>query len=175
MAVQTSAVLAEIQPSGTDAPPMEQVRVNGTLLPVDRDFLFQGTLSGEYSRECDRCLAMAIVPFNQKVSWLFKENADGVFREASETGEDDEKTERRSFHGPVVNLGPCVWEEVVLNAPHKFVCGPDCRGLCPRCGVNLNEEPCRCDKMKQEEPVPVNGLAALAGLFPDLSRNDPKE
>ncbi len=37
-------------------------------------------------------------------------------------------------------------EEVLLNFPMKVLCKPDCRGICPRCGVNLNIEECRCKK-----------------------------
>jgi len=35
-------------------------------------------------------------------------------------------------------------EEVLLNFPVRVLCRPDCKGLCPDCGVNLNTEKCRC-------------------------------
>jgi uncharacterized protein len=33
---------------------------------------------------------------------------------------------------------------VLLNLPFQVFCSPDCKGLCPRCGANLNSESCRC-------------------------------
>ncbi|MCM8831767.1 MAG: DUF177 domain-containing protein [Candidatus Omnitrophica bacterium] len=39
-----------------------------------------------------------------------------------------------------------VREEILLNFPMKVLCRPDCKGLCPRCGVNLNFDNCNCGK-----------------------------
>ena len=36
------------------------------------------------------------------------------------------------------------WEDIVFSLPPKLLCGPDCAGLCQRCGKNLNEGPCEC-------------------------------
>jgi len=44
----------------------------------------------------------------------------------------------------VVNLGPDIREELILDYPLKPLCNPDCKGLCPRCGKNLNEGGCSC-------------------------------
>jgi uncharacterized protein len=35
-------------------------------------------------------------------------------------------------------------EQVYLEIPMKPLCSPECRGLCPRCGANLNTETCAC-------------------------------
>ena len=35
---------------------------------------------------------------------------------------------------------------LVLNAPQRSLCRPDCRGICPQCGTNLNTGSCDCDK-----------------------------
>jgi uncharacterized protein len=37
---------------------------------------------------------------------------------------------------------------VILNLPIKFLCGEDCRGICPDCGKNLNQEKCLCNRIK---------------------------
>jgi uncharacterized protein len=34
---------------------------------------------------------------------------------------------------------------VFLSLPARSLCGEDCKGLCPRCGKNLNSESCNCD------------------------------
>lgn len=43
-----------------------------------------------------------------------------------------------------VDLDPEIREEILVNFPFKTLCKPDCRGLCPRCGKNLNEGGCSC-------------------------------
>lgn len=53
-----------------------------------------------------------------------------------------------------MHLGDCleidkdVREEILLDYPMRVFCRPDCKGLCPHCGVNLNMEQCRCKKME---------------------------
>ncbi|MDD5195443.1 MAG: DUF177 domain-containing protein, partial [Candidatus Omnitrophica bacterium] len=51
-------------------------------------------------------------------------------------------------------------EEVLLNFPMKVLCKPDCKGLCPGCGANLNNEVCKC-KQKTKQ-------SARAGLKIDI-------
>jgi uncharacterized protein len=46
-----------------------------------------------------------------------------------------------------------------LAAPLHVLCRPDCRGLCPTCGQNLNEEPCSC------QPEPDPRWSVLQGLL----------
>ena len=43
-----------------------------------------------------------------------------------------------------VDLTPNIREDIILELPQRALCQDDCRGLCPQCGKNLNEGPCRC-------------------------------
>jgi uncharacterized protein len=42
-------------------------------------------------------------------------------------------------------------ENVLLNLPLQPLCRADCRGLCPHCGVNLNESSCGC-QVQEDDP-----------------------
>lgn len=44
-----------------------------------------------------------------------------------------------------IDLDELLSEDILLDLPSKFLCSPDCKGLCPKCGVNLNRESCACD------------------------------
>lgn len=44
----------------------------------------------------------------------------------------------------MIDLDPAIREEIVLDYPIKPLCSPDCKGLCPKCGKNLNEGVCKC-------------------------------
>jgi uncharacterized protein len=46
--------------------------------------------------------------------------------------------------GEQVDLKPVVREQIYLNVPRYAHCKADCRGLCPRCGINLNQTRCSC-------------------------------
>lgn len=45
---------------------------------------------------------------------------------------------------PVIDLGPQIREEIILDYPIKPLCKTDCKGLCPKCGKNLNQGGCTC-------------------------------
>lgn len=44
------------------------------------------------------------------------------------------------------NLDELVTDDIFLNLPAKFLCNEDCKGLCPRCGADLNDGSCSCKK-----------------------------
>ena len=46
--------------------------------------------------------------------------------------------------GSELELGEAVREELILAVNPYVVCDPECKGLCSRCGANLNEGPCDC-------------------------------
>lgn len=50
---------------------------------------------------------------------------------------------------PVIDLDEEIKEEIILDHPIKPLCSLDCRGLCPKCGKNLNEGGCSCATTKK--------------------------
>ena len=72
-----------------------------------------------------------------------------------------------------VDLTDDVREELLLAVPSCFYCSPDCKGICPMCGTNLNHASCSCDRQQAEPepddaPSPWDQLDAL-----DLSPKKP--
>ena len=59
-----------------------------------------------------------------------------------------------------IDLGPIVHDEVSLNLPPVPICRPDCQGLCPNCGADLNMSPCAGHGDDTASP-----FAALRQLF----------
>lgn len=48
------------------------------------------------------------------------------------------------FKGEEIDVGDIIVEQAVLDQPMISLCQKDCKGLCPRCGINLNEKKCEC-------------------------------
>lgn len=61
-----------------------------------------------------------------------------------------------------LDLGDLVNDYAVLAVPMKPVCSPNCQGLCPVCGANLNETQCGHEIV---EPQPESPFAALKDLL----------
>ena len=43
-----------------------------------------------------------------------------------------------------IDLGEEIRQEIILANPPKILCSEDCKGICPKCGMNLNKEQCKC-------------------------------
>lgn len=99
-----------------------------------------GRLSTETEFVCARCLAR----FRRKIEIPFHE----VFSQTpinSETGDDvGDEDETQYVSGHMVDLIPYLEEHVLLHLPFIPLCDEACKGLCPQCGSNRNEEECGC-------------------------------
>ena len=169
----------DLRPKDVERASLTGVQVAGTVTMLDPEYLFTGTLTGGYERPCDRCLEPARETVEFEVTWLFEpgvqraapEGADDVADE--DALEEDEAGRRaRFFEGNEIDLAPHVWEEMILAAPSKYYCSEDCRGLCPQCGMNLNQGACSC---ASEEETSGSGLAGLKDMFPDLRSETPED
>ena len=98
-------------------------------------YYWQATLKTVFSAECRRCLAPVDVPIAESLGLVFVEE------EEAEGGEDCYLVARRAS---ALDLTEAVREELLLAAPQFVECREDCRGLCPRCGADLNAGPCGC-------------------------------
>jgi uncharacterized protein len=43
-----------------------------------------------------------------------------------------------------IDLGEEIRQEIIMDNPARVLCSKDCKGICPKCGVNLNKEKCNC-------------------------------
>ena len=97
---------------------------------------------------CDRCMT----PFVQeKVVFYEALVADEV--------EDEENDDILLLDGDELDVGEAVTTAFILAMDTKHLCKEDCKGICPTCGVNLNEGTCKC------KPEADPRLAALAQLL----------
>lgn len=67
-----------------------------------------------------------------------------------------------------INIKNDVYEYVELSIPLKKLCKEDCKGLCPHCGKNLNEEKCNCkDEITHDVWEPLKKLLELTPQQPE--------
>jgi uncharacterized protein len=43
-----------------------------------------------------------------------------------------------------LDMRQCIWEALLLNLPERLLCSEDCKGICPICGRDKNEDECDC-------------------------------
>ena len=71
-----------------------------------------------------------------------------------------EKEDDIEFSGDEIDISDVVRETILLAQPLNNICSPECRGLCLKCGANLNETDCNCDRHVMDPR-----LAALQDFF----------
>lgn len=117
---------------------------------VDRrgdQITLRGRLATGTQEDCARCLS----PFSYSLDSEFTAIADRD--QGHSSGDAQEMDDYLIFHdGRVLDLDELAREQAVLGRPMQSLCQPDCKGLCPGCGVNLNESSCQCDPDRVESP-----------------------
>jgi uncharacterized protein len=118
------------------------LEVKVTIRRAGNKYVLDGRISGGIQVRCDRCLES----YHREVSAPFH-----LFLQAVPSGPNaaevellDEDMEVDFIQGDQVNLDEIVREQVFLSLPLKCLCSETCRGLCPRCGANLNRGICNC-------------------------------
>ncbi|SMB94783.1 uncharacterized protein SAMN00808754_1110 [Thermanaeromonas toyohensis ToBE] len=146
----------ELQGGKESIPVVAPVKVEGELTNTGKFIYLKGEASTSLKLRCARCLETFIYPLEVPLEEEYCSEA--VFQSLPE--EDALRDEVRVYQGDILDLKPAVEEAFILALPMKWVCQEECRGLCPRCGKNLNIEQCDC---REEEVDPR--LAKLAKLL----------
>jgi uncharacterized protein len=127
---------------GVDCRVVEPLRAEVFLLPQARGCLLRGRIGGKVELPCDRCAESALVVLEHDFEEFLEADltpGDGECAPPPENG-----IIRRENDALVVDVAALLWEEFSLALPVKPLCSPDCRGICPNCGKNLNNGPCSC-------------------------------
>ena len=88
------------------------------------------------------------------------------FIPAEALGQAEADEEAEVFSEYRLDLADFVTNEIRLGIPMKVLCREDCKGLCPKCGHDLNEGPCGCD-LREEDPR----LEVLRSLLQNKDRD----
>lgn len=102
-----------------------------------------------YCSVCDRCGKDTDRDFSIKIDKILAPSIEG-----------DDSDTIVVVPGMKLDLDEFIYSEVILSLPTKFLCQESCKGICPKCGKDLNEGDCGCD-FKEIDPR----LAKLAELL----------
>ena len=106
------------------------------------DIRVRAAYDGHFAVPCARCL--------EPVEHTIRGEFDLIFRPLGVDGGGSEhsitvsETEIGYYQNDGLLLEDVLREQVLLSLPAKTLCREDCKGLCPRCGRNLNTETCTC-------------------------------
>ncbi|MCI5689396.1 MAG: DUF177 domain-containing protein [Clostridiales bacterium] len=111
------------------------VTVEGSVKNIADVLVLEGEAKSLLDYTCDRCMSGFSREKTVPLSFLLAETLEG---------EDD--GEIVLLEDGEIDVGELAYTAFILDMDTKHLCSEDCKGLCPGCGVNLNQEPCRCKK-----------------------------
>jgi uncharacterized protein len=100
------------------------------------EIVVRGHVRGVLRSECRRCLDPVRTEVNEDVTL--------VYAPEDLLGGDEVDVRPIPARARELDLGEAIREELMLDVDPFVVCRPDCKGLCPRCGVNWNQQTCDC-------------------------------
>ena len=111
---------------------------------------YHGNRVVEIQLTCDRCL--------REVNKLFELSFSGVIFAPEMADEEHDNSE--FMEGYFFNIESLVSNEVLMNWPMKVLCSNECKGLCMKCGKDLNSGMCECDTF-----IPDPRMAMIKDIF----------
>ena len=150
--VETQLEMTSFDSGMGSFPVVEKSPVSFTFTNVEEGKArIQGNVTITFQAACDRCLTE--VPVKLVLAFDRLVTAPGM--------EEDEDVDDKSFmDGYQLDVETFVYNEVIGNWPAKILCKEDCRGICPKCGQNLNMRDCGCDTF-----VPDPRMAVIQDIF----------
>ncbi len=118
----------------------EPAKVEAVLTSTGDSILADVSAKATAGLRCGRCLEAFDLPVKTQFRVEFREGADSQADE----------NEVVRYSGDYIDLSDEVRQNIMVLLPIKPLCDEACKGLCPRCGANLNTRQCACDSSLQD-------------------------
>lgn len=135
--------LLEIKESLDDISFPDAFSVKGTVKDMAGYIVLNLEANVRYTTNCARCL----IPVSETKRIVFSKTV--VTEEIGLQNEDND--DYIVSKDGYIDADETLTEQILLELPLKHLCKEDCKGLCPKCGKDLNKESCSCDT---SEPDP---------------------
>ena len=119
----------------------------------------EGDARATVAQQCSRCL----VPIDSPVEAHFAEQYYARLNvDSGQQMPEAPRDAKMIGHDFRIDLTPLIREEVILATPQAPLCRPDCKGLCPQCGLDLNEKPHEHEMESEERWSELSKLRDLS-------------
>jgi DUF177 domain-containing protein len=144
---------------GDEEVQVDHVRLTGEIQKEGDGFAFSGDIATRATLGCSRCLEPYGLPLDMHFDLIYTSRPEERDHHGESRVDVDSVTEVH-FDGARIDLDALLAEQIYLALPLKPLCRDGCRGLCARCGANLNIAACGCTAEAETDPR----LAALKRL-----------
>ncbi len=119
-----------------------------TILKSGKSILIKGKVETSLRLQCIRCLREFSYPLSSNFELTLHPLKESLMSKEKELEEED--LESDFFQEGEIHLSEIACEQIFLEIPYQPLCQEGCKGLCPRCGSDLNISPCSCEVERME-------------------------
>ncbi len=120
---------------------------------LEPDYYLRGNMGFKVDQSCARCAETFPLALKHEFAVAL---AHATQTKATPVlAEESDELDVHFFEGHEVDLAPLVREQFFLSLPYQSLCGPDCKGVCQKCGTNLNTGKCTCLQKNDFSPFSV--------------------
>ncbi|MFZ5998837.1 MAG: YceD family protein [Nitrospirota bacterium] len=147
-------IVSEIPEEGIDLELDEHLRTESVKIlspvhaslridKVGSEVLVKGTVDADVELQCSRCLKGFTMHIQSPLNVVY-DPAEMISREENYKLASDE-LDTGFYRQDELDTDELLHEQLLLNIPMKPLCDPECKGICPRCGTDLNVSGCTCE------------------------------
>lgn len=111
------------------------IRLHIFVDKLENIYRFKITVSTKAVFTCDRCLEDYKSDFKQTIEQIYQ---------LGESGLESDEIELLPHNAKEIDISQAIRDVFILNRPIQLLCREECKGLCTRCGTNLNVRLCHC-------------------------------
>ena len=125
----------------------KSIDIDCIVTKVLKEISVNGSIQFGIKTRCSRCLKDVELDLNTNINLILTPNDDVE----DKSGDIDLEV----YEGESIDLTNYFREQIAMNLPYRVVCKESCKGLCSKCGVDLNIEKCSCDKSLNDNAFSV--------------------
>lgn len=123
------------------------------LRTLGSEVLVNGMLEGDVELLCSRCLNAYNMGVRSQINVVY-EPSERINKEERHKLKSDE-LDIGFYKEDTLDTDEVLTEQLLLNIPMKPLCSPECKGICPKCGADLNVSGCKCSTSEIDSRLKV--------------------
>ena len=120
------------------------VSFNLKVTKSHKNIFIKGNVRTDLVLICSRCLKESDYPLTSDLEYTFCPTKEEEFVDDLELRSED--MEFSFYKGEQIDLSQVIIEHIIMSIPLKPLCQVLCKGLCPNCGIDQNQDTCECSK-----------------------------
>jgi len=127
------------------------ITVNGSLNRIDDDVYLKGTVMTSVIASCSRCLDTLSYPIDSDLKSHYVPS-DNQFISKRDVELHASDIDAEVYENQQIDLTQSIRDSILLAVPVICLCKENCKGICSKCGHNLNQGRCECENESFVDP-----------------------